>query len=71
MANFICGPLYGLAFDYTRHTKLIILFSNLFEIGGQNSVVTYNIVNGSWHNLCVDQECHWYTLIMLFSLLHN
>ena len=42
MAKFISGPLYGLAFDYIRHTKLIILFSNLFLIGGQNSVVTYS-----------------------------
>ena len=38
MANFVTGPLYGLAFDYTRQTKSIILFANLFEIGGQNSL---------------------------------
>ena len=35
MANLLSGPFFGLIFDYTRHTKLIILFGNLFEIGGQ------------------------------------
>lgn len=35
MANLLSGPLYGLVFDNTRHTKLIVLFGNLFEIGGQ------------------------------------
>ena len=44
MANFISGPLYGLAFDYTRQTKLIILFSNLFEIGGQNLLTVLAII---------------------------
>jgi len=34
MANFLSGPLYGLAFDRTHQTKLIVLFGNLFEIGG-------------------------------------
>ena len=35
MANLLSGPFFGLIFDYTRHTKLIVLFGNLFEIGGQ------------------------------------
>ena len=35
MANLLSGPLFGLAFDYTRQTKLIVMFGNLFEIGGQ------------------------------------
>jgi len=35
MANLLAGPLYGLAFDYTHRTKLIVLFGNLFEIGGE------------------------------------
>ena len=35
MANLLSGPLFGLTFDYTRHTKLIVMFGNLLEIGGQ------------------------------------
>jgi len=35
VASLLTGPLYGLVFDYTRHTKLIVLCGNLFEIGGQ------------------------------------
>ena len=33
-SNLVTGPLYGLTFDRTHRTKLIVLFANLFEIGG-------------------------------------
>ena len=39
MATLLTGPLYGLAFDHTHQTKLIILVANVFVIGGQPSVV--------------------------------
>ena len=35
ISNLITGPLYGIVFDRTHRTKLIVLFANLFEIGGQ------------------------------------
>lgn len=34
ISNLLLGPLYGLVFDRTHKTKLIVLFANLFEIGG-------------------------------------
>jgi len=43
MANLLAGPLYGLAFDYTHKTKLIVLLGNLFEIGGQCVCVCFYI----------------------------
>lgn len=35
ISNLLTGPLYGVAFDRTHRTKLIVLFANLFEIGGE------------------------------------
>jgi len=35
MATLLTGPLYGLVFDRTHQTKLIVLVANLFVIGGQ------------------------------------
>lgn len=34
ISNLFAGPVYGVVFDTTRQTKLIVLFANLFEIGG-------------------------------------
>ena len=34
ISNLLAGPIYGLVFDVTHQTKLIVLFANLFEIGG-------------------------------------
>ena len=34
ISNFFMGPLFGFVFDRTHRTKLIVLFANLFEIGG-------------------------------------
>lgn len=34
ISNLIAGPVFGFLFDRTRRTKLIVLFANLFEIGG-------------------------------------
>ena len=34
ISNLFTSPLYGLVFDMTQRTKLIVLFANLFEIGG-------------------------------------
>ena len=34
ISNLVTGPIYGVLFDRTHSTKLIILFANLFEIGG-------------------------------------
>ena len=41
MATLLTGPLYGLAFDHTHQTKLIVLVANLFVIGGQLSHVIH------------------------------
>ena len=38
VSNLIAGPLYGFVFDMTHQTKLIVLFANLFEIGGMQLV---------------------------------
>ena len=35
ISNLITAPLYGLLFDKTHKTKFIVLFANLFEIGGE------------------------------------
>lgn len=35
ISNLITAPLYGLLFDKTHKTKYIVLFANLFEIGGE------------------------------------
>lgn len=34
ISNLFAGPVYGLLFDMTQQTKVIVLFANLFEIGG-------------------------------------
>ena len=34
ISNLVTGPLYGVIFDMTHQTKLIVLVANLFEIGG-------------------------------------
>ena len=34
ISNLFMGPLFGFVFDQTHRTKLIVLFANLFEIGG-------------------------------------
>ena len=34
ISNLFMGPLFGFAFDRTHKTRLIVLFANLFEIGG-------------------------------------
>ena len=34
ISNLFTGPLYGFVFDMTQRTRLIVLFANLFEIGG-------------------------------------
>ena len=35
ISNLITAPLYGVLFDKTHQTKYIVLFANLFEIGGK------------------------------------
>ena len=35
ISNLVTAPFYGLVFDKTKKTKLIVLFANLFEIGGK------------------------------------
>ena len=35
ISNLITAPLYGLLFDRTHKTKYIVLFANIFEIGGE------------------------------------
>ena len=35
ISNLITAPLYGVIFDMTHRTKYIVLFANLFEIGGR------------------------------------
>ena len=39
ISNLFAGPLYGVVFDATHQTKLIVLFANLFEIGGKLTLV--------------------------------
>ena len=34
ISNLFCSPVFGFIFDRTHRTKLIVLFANLFEIGG-------------------------------------
>jgi MFS family permease len=34
ISNLVTGPLYGVVFDMTHQTKLIVLVATLFEIGG-------------------------------------
>lgn len=35
ISNLVTAPLYGLIFDKTHQTKFIVLFANIFEIGGK------------------------------------
>lgn len=35
ISNFFAGPVYGVLFDKTGQTKIIVLVANLFEIGGR------------------------------------
>jgi len=35
ISNLVTAPLYGVVFDKTHQTKMIVLFANLFEIGGE------------------------------------
>lgn len=35
ISNLFTAPLYGVIFDKTHRTKFIVLFANLFEIGGE------------------------------------
>ena len=34
ISNFFFGPLMGAIYDYIHQPKLLVLFLNLFEIGG-------------------------------------
>ena len=40
ISNLFMGPLFGFVFDQTHRTKLIVLFANLFEIGGNPKLMT-------------------------------
>lgn len=40
ISNLFMGPLFGFVFDWTHRTKLIVLFANLFEIGGIRTPVS-------------------------------
>ena len=35
ISNLFTGPLFGAVFDRTHRTRLLVLFANLFEIGGE------------------------------------
>lgn len=41
ISNLVTAPLYGVVFDKTHKTKIIVLFANLFEIGGENVVMDF------------------------------
>ena len=38
ISNLVTAPIYGVIFDKTHQTKMIVLFANLFEIGGEISI---------------------------------
>lgn len=42
ISNLITAPLYGLLFDKTHKTKYIVMFANLFEIGGEICCIALN-----------------------------
>ena len=35
ISNLLIGPVMGAIYDKTHQTKFLVLFLNLFEIGGQ------------------------------------
>lgn len=39
ISNFFVGPLMGAIYDYTHRPKMLVLFLNLFEIGGSSAIV--------------------------------
>ena len=44
ISNLVTAPLYGVVFDKTHQTKMIVLFANLFEIGGEERVALSYLV---------------------------
>ena len=36
ISNLVTAPVYGLIYDRTKKTRWIVLFANLFEIGGES-----------------------------------
>ena len=44
ISNFIMGPLMGALYDRTHEPKYIVLFLNLFEIGGELKSLMYPLL---------------------------
>ncbi len=45
ISNLFLSPLFGFVFDKTHRIRLIVLFANLFEIGGLGRVITCTVLN--------------------------
>ena len=68
ISNLVTGPLYGVVFDMTHRTKLIVLVANLFEIGGSYLAIELEVITGrsvnkqsfcrEFHVLCSFIEVH-------------
>lgn len=55
ISNLFTGPLYGVVFDMTHRTKLIVLVANLFEIGGATVEVlpTQGVCYNKLSSVCI------------------
>ena len=47
LTGLIFSPVYGRITDKTSSIKLTIVFSNLFEIGGQRVSIFLNVIHNS------------------------
>ena len=44
ISNFVMGPIMGALYDRTHEPKYIVLFLNLFEIGGKLKSLMYPLL---------------------------
>ena len=65
ISNLLIGPIMGAIYDKTHQTKILVLFLNLFEIGGQLSIIgLYNYNDSYCINLLYLDQC--YCVCMLY-----
>ena len=62
ISNFVMGPIMGALYDRTHEPKYIVLFLNLFEIGGKMKFLCIHC-----YYVCI----HFYSQGILCILLHH
>ena len=53
ISNLLIGPIMGAIYDKTHQTKILVLFLNLFEIGGQLITMSVLCIYIMYMYMCV------------------